>query len=174
LDRRGYVNAIERDAKGDRWQFEILFEEPPDPRVILRAETAWYGDDQLELIEASGLEHEPEIELDLETSVRDPAVVAADVLRVATDEFAVAAAAYRVDDERVRVQLSPRNHPRPAVQSLMARLGSSWLTEDDGWYANVTWIGRQFPVSGVDAARLFLRPWRDPRPGERLPGEPAE
>jgi hypothetical protein len=56
----------------------------------------------------------------------------------------------------------------------MARLGPSWLTEDDGWYANVTWIGSKFPLAGVDKAQLFLRPWRDPRSGDRLPGEPAE
>jgi hypothetical protein len=56
----------------------------------------------------------------------------------------------------------------------MARLGSAWLVEDDGWYANVTWAGERFPIAEVDAARLFLRPWRDPRSRERLPGEATD
>lgn len=55
---------------------------------------------------------------------------------------------------------------------LMDRLGSGWLVEDDGWYANVTWARERFPVGGVHVAQIFLRPWRDPHEGERLPGEP--
>ena len=64
--------------------------------------------------------------------------------------------------------------PREAIRALMERLGSSWFAEDDGWYATVHWVGERFPIPGVDQATLFLRPWRDPRPGERLPGEPYE
>lgn len=172
--RAGCVNQIEPDADEESWIFEILFDERGRAGLHERAETAKYRDDELALIEVSGLEHEPEIELDLKTSGREPAVVAADVLRVAAEEFAVRTARYQVDGQRVRLELSPRTHPRPAVRSLMARLGTSWLTEDDGWYANVHWIGPQFPVAGVDDATLFLRPWRDPSCGERLPGEPAE
>jgi hypothetical protein len=62
------------------------------------------------------------------------------------------------------------DHPREAVRALMATLGSAWLVEDDGWYANVTWADASFPVAGVHGAQIFLCPWRDPRQGERLPG----
>jgi hypothetical protein len=53
----------------------------------------------------------------------------------------------------------------------MARLGSRWLVEDDGWYANVTWTDESFSVAGVRRVQIFLRPWRDPRKRERLPGQ---
>jgi hypothetical protein len=145
MDRFGYVNQIEPDADGERWIFEILFDERSQGVLDRRPETAKHRDDELELIERSGLEHEPELELDIETSGDNPAAAAADVLRIATTAFRVAAAGFDITDKRVRVQLSPRDHPRLAAQSLMARLGPSWLTEDDGWYANVTWIGEQVP-----------------------------
>jgi hypothetical protein len=171
--RFGYVNQIEPDIDRDDWLFEILFEESGGA-PLGRAEAATFRADELELVAVSGLDHEPEIELVVETTADEPAVVAAGLLQVVADELAVDAASYTVADRSVLIQLKTRDHPRPALRRIMARLGSSWLTEDDGWYANVTWTAQHFPVAGVDAARLFLRPWRDPRPGERLPGEPAE
>lgn len=50
----------------------------------------------------------------------------------------------------------------------MDRLGRSWLTEDDGWYANLSWNAPTFPIAGVDDVAMFLRPWRDPSSGPRL------
>ena len=172
--RIGDVNEIQPDADGAGWVFEVLFEESgetPSPRL---AETVYYRDEELELIERSGFEHEPEIELDLKVSGAEPAVVAADALRVIAESLAVKAATYDVDGDRVRVQVRPHDHPREAVRRLMDHVGVSWLTEDDGWYANVSWNGRVFPIAGVDEAQLFLRPWRDPSFGPRLPGERAE
>jgi hypothetical protein len=159
------VNDIAPDDRGDGWLFEILFDD---------GDIAHYDADQLALVEPSGRGHEAEIELALETSSADAAGVAADVERLAGETFRVVAGAQTIRDGGAFVELHPQNHPRPAVRALMERLGSEWLVEDDGWYANVTWAGGDFPVAGVDAVRLFLRPWRDPRSHERLPGEPAD
>jgi hypothetical protein len=112
--------------------------------------------------------------LALDTSSANAAVVGADVTRLSAETFVVVAATLRVDDERAVVELQPRDHPRDALRALMRRFGPGWLVEDDGWYANVTWVGERFPIAGVEAAQIFLRPWRDPRPRERLPGEPAD
>jgi len=95
------------------------------------------------------------------------------VQRLIAETFVVERAR-RVDAGDLRIGISPRAHPREAVRALMARLGTAWLVEDDGWYANVTWADEGFPVAGVHGAQIFLRPWRDPRQGERLPGEPAD
>jgi hypothetical protein len=79
--------------------------------------------------------------------------------------------ARRLDAGDLRIGISPRAHPREGVRALMARLGSRWLVEDDGWYANVTWTDESFSVAGVRRVQIFLRPWRDPRKRERLPGQ---
>jgi hypothetical protein len=159
------VNEIEPNEHGDDWLFEIAFD---------RGDVARYETGELELVEVLGLEHEAEIMLALDTSSANAAVVGAEVTRLSAETFVVVAATLRVDDERVVVELQPRDHPRDALRVLMRRFGAGWLVEDDGWYANVTWGGERFPIAGVDAAQIFLRPWRDPRPGEPLPGEPAD
>jgi hypothetical protein len=42
-----------------------------------------------------------------------------------------------------------------ALRALMTRLGSAWLVEDDGWYANVTWANVSRSL-GVHGARSFF------------------
>jgi hypothetical protein len=96
--------------------------------------------------------------LALDTSSANAAVVGADVTRLSAETFVVVAATLRVDDERAVVELQPRDHPRDALRALMRRFGPGWLVEDDGWYANVTWVGERFPIAGVEAAQIFLRP----------------
>jgi hypothetical protein len=177
--RFGDVNAIEPNERGDHWLFEIVFERADDAAhegaelVFERAEVAHYETDELELVEASGQEHDPEIELALDVPDGDDAVVADRVLRLLAETFAVERAK-KVDAGHLCIGISPRAHPRDAVHALMARLGSTWFVEDDGWYANVTWARESFPIAGVRDATIFLRPYRDPHPGERLPGEPVE
>jgi hypothetical protein len=173
------VNEIESNERGDDWRFELGFERADTGThergelVFERAEVAHYETDDLELVEASGQEHEPEIELALDVADDDAAVVADRVLRLLAETFAVERAE-RVAAGHLHIGISPRPHPRDAVRELMARLGSTWFVEDDGWYANVTWARDSFPVAGVAGARIFLRPYRDPQLGERLPGEPVE
>jgi hypothetical protein len=176
--RVGEVNQIGPNERGDDWQFEIAFE--PDAQAVPRpglliaeADVATYRTDELELIEASGLEHDDEIELALDVSDSDAEAIAHQVQRLIAETFSVERAR-RVDAGDLRIGITPRDHPRKAVRALMATLGSAWLVEDDGWYANVTWADASFPVAGVHGAQIFLRPWRDPRQGERLPGEPAD
>lgn len=176
--RVGGVNQIGPNERGDDWQFEIAFE--PDAQAVSRpglliaeADVATYRTDELELIEASGLEHDDEIELALDASDSDAEAIAHQVQRLIAETFSVERAR-RVDAGDLRIGITPRDHPREAVRALMATLGSAWLVEDDGWYANVTCADASFPVAGVHGAQIFLRPWRDPRQGERLPGEPAD
>jgi hypothetical protein len=166
------------NERGDDWQFEIAFE--PDAQAVPRpglliaeADVATYRTDELELIEASGLEHDDEIELALDVADSDAEAIAHQVQRLIAETFSVERAR-RVDAGDLRIGITPSDHPRKAVRALMARLGSAWLVEDDGWYANVTWADASFPVAGIHGAQIFLRPWRDPRQGERLPGEPAD
>ena len=80
--RLGIVNQIEPDANGEAWVFEILLDEADHAGPDRRAETAVCRDEELELVARSGLEHEPEIELDLKTPNEEPAIVAAEVLHV--------------------------------------------------------------------------------------------
>jgi hypothetical protein len=174
--RVGDVNQIGPNERGDNWLFEIAFE--PDAQAVPRpglliadADVAIYRADELELVEASGLKHDEEIELAL-VSDSDVEAIAHQVHHLIAERFPVERAR-RVDAGDLRIGITPRDHPREAVRALMARLGSAWLVEDDGWYANVTWA-EEFPVAGVHGAQIFLRPWRDPRRGERLPGEPAD
>jgi hypothetical protein len=176
--RVGDVNDIVPNERGDDWLFEIAFE--PDAQAVPRpglliadADVAIYRADELELVEASGLKHDEEVELALEVSDSHVEAIAYQVHRLIAETFPVERAR-RVDAGHLRIGITPRDHPREAVRALMARLGSAWLVEDDGWYANVTWAGEEFPVAGVRGAQIFLRPWRDPRQGERLPGEPAD
>jgi hypothetical protein len=159
------VNQIEPNENGDDWLFEIAF----SPRDLAR-----YEADGLELIEASGLEHEAEIALALETSAADASGIADAAERLAAESFSVEKRAHEIGGEQVFIELWPRDDPRDALRAFMERLGSPWLVEDDGWYANVTWMGEHFPIAEVEAARLFLRPWRDPRLRERLPGGPTD
>jgi hypothetical protein len=173
------VNQIEPNEHGDGWLFEIVFEQDAQTvsrtgLSIARADAATYEGDELEIIEASALEHEAEIELALETSSADAAVVADEAERLAAETFVVEARAHTLTDRRVLIELRQRDHPRDAVRALMKRLGPAWLVDDDGWYANVHWIGDEFPVPGVRRASVFLRPWRNPRSGRRLPGEPHQ
>jgi hypothetical protein len=130
--------------------------------------------DELELVEASGLEHEAEIALALQTSAAGASGIADAVERLAARTFVVEGRAREISGEQVFVELSPRDHPRDALRALIKRFGSAWLVLDEGWYANVTWADERFPIAEVDGARLSLRPWRDPRPHERLPGEPTD
>lgn len=109
----------------------------------------------------------------LRVSAEDALVIALDVARLAAETFPVKRARLSAG-ETISVDLSPRDHPRDALRAFMEQLGRSWLVEDDGWYANVAWVGERFPVAGVDNAELFLRPWRDPHSGDRLQGEPNE
>jgi hypothetical protein len=176
--RVGGVNQIGPNERGDDWQFEIAFES--DAQAVSRpglltaeADVATYRTDELELIEASGLEHDDEIELALDASDSDAEAIAHQVQRLIAETFSVERAR-RVDAGDLRIGITPRDHPREAVRALMATLGSAWLVEDDGWYANVTCADASFPVAGVHWAQIFLRPWRDPRQGERLSGEPAD
>jgi hypothetical protein len=176
--RVGEVNQIGPNERGDDWQFVIAFE--PDAQAVPRpglliaeADVATYRTDELELIEASGLEHDDEIELALDVSDSDAEAIAHQVQRLIAETFSVERAR-RVDAGDLRIGITPRDHPRKAVRALMATLGSAWLVEDDGWYANVTWADASFPVAGVHGAQIVLCPWRDPRQGERLPGEPAD
>ena len=176
--RVGEVNQIIPNERGDDWQFEIAFEPGaqavPRPGLLIpEADVATYRTDELELIEASGLEHDDEIELALDVSDSDAEAIAHQVQRLIAETFSVERAR-RVDAGDLRIGITPRDHPREAVRALMATLGSAWLVEDAGWYANVTWADASFPVAGVHGAQIFLRPWRDPRQGERLPGEPAD
>jgi hypothetical protein len=175
--RVGEVNQIGPNERGDDWLFEIAFEPDaqavPRPRLLIAdADVATYRADELELVEASGLKHDEEIELALEVSDSDADAITHEVRRLIAETFPVERAR-RVDAGDLRIGITPRDHPREAVRALMARLGSAWLVEDDGWYANLTWA-EEFPVAGVHRAQIFLRPWRDPRQGERLPGEPAD
>jgi hypothetical protein len=160
--RIGRVNQVEPNERGDDWLFEIAF----DPEG-----TALHGADELELVEASGQQHEAEIELALRAPSADAAFVVDQLRRLSEETFAVEHCEGGRTNDTVFVEISPRDHPREATRALMGRLGSSWLVEDDGWYANVHWIGDEFPISGVDGASVFLRPWRDPRPGQPLSGE---
>jgi hypothetical protein len=159
------LNQIDPNGRGDEWIFELIFD---------HGDVGRYDTNALELVEVSGLEHESEIELVLDTSSSNGAIVASDVERLAAETFPVDSGSHTISDGQVRVEVRPRDHPREAVRALMARLGSAWLVEDDGWYANVTWAHEDFPVAGVQSAQIFLRPWRDPRDGERLPGEPVD
>jgi hypothetical protein len=176
--RVGEVNQIGPNERGDDWQFEIAFEPhaqavPRPGLLIADADAATYHADELELIEASGLEHDDEIELALEVSDADAEAIAHQVQRLIAETFSVERAR-RVDAGNLRIGITPRDHPREAVRALMSRLGRAWLVEDDGWYANVTWADENFPIAGVRGAQIFLCPWRDPRQRERLPGEPAD
>jgi hypothetical protein len=175
--RVGEVNQIGPNERGDDWLFEIAFE--PDAQAVPRpglliagADVAIYGVHELELVEASGFKHDEEIEFALEVSDSDVEAIAHQVQRLIAEAFPVKRAR-RVDAGDLRIGITPRDHPREAVRALMARLGSAWLVEDDGWYANLTWA-EEFPVVGVHRAQIFLRPWRDPRQGKRLTGEPAD
>lgn len=177
--RIGFVNQIEPNGRGDDWLFEIAFEDvaqalrrPGLP--IDRADLGTYRADELELVEASGLQHEAEIEFVLKAPSADASFVVDQVRRLTAETFAVGHCEGERTDDQVVVEIWPRDHPRSATRALMERLGSSWLVEDDGWYANVHWIGDKFPISGVQEASLFLRPWRDPRRGRPLPGDPHE
>jgi hypothetical protein len=175
----GEVNQIEPNERGNGWLFEVVLEQDAQTAQrselsIGRVETATCEADELELVEASGLEHEAEITLRLETSSADAAAIADSAERLAAETFVVAARAHSLTDQRVLIELWPRDHPRDGVRDLMKRVGHAWLVEDDGWYANVHWVGDEFPVAGVDQASVFLRPWRDPRSGRRLPGDPHE
>jgi hypothetical protein len=175
--RVGGVNQIGPNERGDDWQFEIAFESDAQAvwrpgLLIAEADVATYRTDELELIEASGLEHDDEIELALDASDSDAEAIAHQVQRLIAETFSVERAR-RVDAGDLRIGITPRDHPREAVRALMATLGSAWLVEDDGWYANVTWTDASFPVAGVHGAQIFLRPWRDPRNRERLPGKPV-
>jgi len=76
------------------------------------------------------------------------------VQRLIAETFVVERAR-RVDAGDLRIGISPRAHPREAVRALMAQLGTAWLVEDDGWYANVTWVDEIFPVAGVHGAQIF-------------------
>jgi hypothetical protein len=176
--RVGEVSQIEPNERGDDWLFEIAFE--PDAQAVPRpglliadADVATYRANELELVEASGQEHDEEIELALDVSDSDAKVIASEVQRLIAETFVVERAR-RVDAGDLRIGISPRAHPREAVRALMAQLGTAWLVEDDGWYANVTWVDEIFPVAGVHGAQIFLRPWREPRQGERLPRELAD
>jgi hypothetical protein len=162
--RTGHVNNIFPDDCDDEWLFEIVFD---------CGDVGHYGPDALELVAASRQPREPEIEVALETSSEDAAAIVAELERLAAEAFPLRSLAHTISDGWVFIELRPRNHPRPALRALMKRLGSSWLVEDDGWYANVTWSDERFPIDGVAGARLFLRPWRDPRPGQRLQGQLA-
>jgi hypothetical protein len=157
------VNQVEPNERGDDWLFEVAF----DPEG-----TALHKTDELELVEASGQQHEAEIELALRAPSADATRLIDHVRRLAEETFAVEHCGGHRTTDTVFVQIAPLDHPRDVTRGLMARLGSSWLVEDDGWYANVHSIGETFPIPGVDHASLFLRPWRDPRPGPPLPGEP--
>jgi hypothetical protein len=161
----GHVNQIDPNERGDDWVFEIIFE---------GGDVGRYDTGVVELVEVSGLEHDSEIELVLDTSSPNGPIVANDVERLVAQTFAIDSVSHTISDEQVRVEVRPRDHPREAVRALMMRLGSAWLVEDDGWYANVTWASGHFPVAGVYGARIFLRPWRDPRSGERLSGDPVD
>jgi hypothetical protein len=163
LDRDGDVNDIEPNEHGNGWLFEVVFGVRRHDYVMCTA-------DELELIEASGQEHDPEIELALDVERADADIVADRMQRLVAEAFALERVR-RIDADDLRIGIAPRDHPRDAVRALMERLGSAWLVEDDGWYANVTWAADGFPVAGVEGAQIFLRPWRSPRGGERLPGE---
>jgi hypothetical protein len=108
------VNQIDPDAHGDDWLFEIVLDQSSGTSVG-RAETASCHADELELVEVSGLEHEPEIELVLKTSSVDPAIVAADVLQVAAEVFGIRAAEYTLTDEGVRFAAEPVRPPSPSA-----------------------------------------------------------
>lgn len=157
------MNYIEPNESGDDWLFEVSFE----PRDL-----AHYGSGELELVEPTG--HEEEIELVLQTSFEGASVVAREITRIAAETSGIETRSHSFEDDRLRIGLYSRDHPREAIRALMERLGSSWSVEDDGWYANVHWVSERFPIAGVDQATLFLRPWRDPRPAERLPRERYE
>lgn len=173
--RIGEVNQIAPNEDGVDWLFEIAFEagEEAVPRpglLIADADLVTYAADELELVEPSGQEHDEEIELALDVSDSDADLIAGQMQRLIAETFVVERAR-RLDAGDLRIGISPRAHPREAVRALMARLGSRWLVEDDGWYANVTCADESFPVAGVRRVRIFLRPWRDPRKRERLPGQ---
>jgi hypothetical protein len=175
--RIGDVNQIDPNEQGDDWLFAIAFE-PDEPAVpgpgllIADADLATYCADELELLEASGQEHDEEIELALDVSDSEADLIAREVQRLIAKTFVERAR--RIDAGDLRIGISPRAHPREAVRALMARLGSAWLVEDDGWYTNVTWTDESFPVAGVHGAQIFLRPWREPQKRERLPGQPVD
>ena len=85
--RVGHVNQIEPNEPEDGWNFELLF----DSR-----ELATHDGDELELVEASGQEHDPEIEMVVETSSADPGKVAHDLARVATETVVIQSDSYTV------------------------------------------------------------------------------
>jgi hypothetical protein len=90
--RVGGVNQIGPNERGDDWQFEIAFEPhaqavPRPGLLIADADAATCHADELELIEASGLEHDDEIELALEVSDADAEAIAHQVQRLIAETF---------------------------------------------------------------------------------------
>jgi hypothetical protein len=133
--RVGEVNQIGPNERGDDWQFEIPFE--PDAQAVPRpglliaeADVATYRTDELELIEASGLEHDDEIELALDVSDSDAEAIAHQVQRLIAETFSVERAR-RVDAGDLRIGIThaiilARRYARSWQRS--DRLGSSRTT----------------------------------------------
>jgi hypothetical protein len=98
------------------------------PASLQGGPISWH---ELELVEASGQEHEEEIELALDVSDSDADLIAREMQRLIAETFVVERAR-RLDAGDLRIGIRPRAHPREAVRALMARLGSRSLVEDDG------------------------------------------
>jgi hypothetical protein len=89
--RVGEVNQIGPNERGDDW-FEIAFEPDaqavPGPGLLIAdADVATYRADELELVEASGLKHDEEIELALEVSDSDAEAIAHQLQRLIAETF---------------------------------------------------------------------------------------
>jgi hypothetical protein len=104
--RVGEVNQIGPNERGDDW-FEIAFEPDaqavPGPGLLIAdADVATYRADELELVEASGLKHDEEIELALEVSDSDAEAIAHQLQRLIAETFPVERAR-RVDAGDLRI-----------------------------------------------------------------------